>query len=710
MYRLEKWQFRSIVVAATAAILSMSTFCRGAVREWDMSVGGPFMLDASWYEPSRWTGNAVPTAIDDVIFGGPLPFDHPTIVQFYDFNANPGFPAAQANSLVADSADSPDPALSVLSLQLGNSSAPFAGSLSVHAAAFDVGTRFNSTANLNAHRWDIAHTSVAHPLRVARHGARAGIDLIEADLSVAFRLEIARGSGGPLNTASLGTVNVVGSAEHASTVTIADRAVVGVAGGDGAMTLGDYTQTTIGGLLAVGSGAPLSSTGVLQSRGRFGLFGSFDASATLDVANELLVGVDSGFGEATIIGDLTVGTDASGSSFVVGRGVVDDMPNHRAVRANGSIGLQGTSHADGNGFVAIDGAIGSIGWGSGGHTLLGDLVVADRGFESAIDGYVPSQGSAGIGLNTNVSVADLFIGNNKSIGEFFADPSGDGGASLNANYVSVGELGTGFLRVGGMLNAEFDHLEIKLASGTQTFEQGGRVQLGSGGGSDSARLSVRRLSARGEGDRFEWQSDTLELRDGVIDDWGVAQFLVPETGRFTGAGTANVVLFRNQGTLSIGFESGLPTYDDSLVVTGDFNNDGGDIYLDASRPTRFGNFDETLIVQGNAAFDGGEIFLNIIDVIDSGYNWYADILPSDTFNFFDFSSTSQPVDLSSVTLYLPFLPAAYEWNTTLLPTQGVIFVQVVPEPTTALAGVAVVVAAGLSRRRRISPSTHSRFQ
>jgi hypothetical protein len=695
-----------VLLALAVAVAGTRSVASAALKAWrDMGVGSPSDPAASWFQNASWTpipGGGVPAAGDDVTFGGPLSFDHPTDVRFFSVDLGVGYPNAVAQSFVADSATSPNPALSSLVLNMGDpaNTLPFAGTFTVGQGVFDLGNQYLSTAHIAARLWDVSHLSTTNPLRIARNGATASVSVTDADLSVAFRLEIGRGFDSATTTQSMGSAEVVGNPVTRSTVAVGDRAVVGVAGGQGTLHLNSYTDTTIDGLLAVGSGAPLTATGVVQSNAQLFLNSGFDDS-TLDITNELLVGVDSALGEINFQGDVSIGTDALGSSFVIGRNAVDDTVNSQVVRGNGGVTFQGTSTTAGSGFVGIDGAGGSIGWDFGGHTVNGDLVIGDLGFNSTIDGYVPSTASAGIGLNTFVEVTgDLFIGNNKSVGNFTATPSGDGGSGLSADYVSVGELGTGQLNIANMITVTFNHLEIKLASGTQAYEEGGTVNLGSNGSDDSARLSVSRLSARGEGDRFNWQSATLQLRDGIIDDWGSATFTVPELGRFEGAGTADVDRFVNRGLLDVGYYESFPTFNDSLIVTGDFINNNGSIYLLATSPTRFGsgNGDETIIINGDSSFIGGTIELVITNNV-GGYDWYTDIQIGDTFNFFDFVGGTP--SLAFPTVNLPFLPPEYVWNTSQFWTDGVIIVNAVPEPG-GLALVACVAAAGLSRRRQVS--------
>jgi hypothetical protein len=710
------------LLAMALASVAITSQASAAPRDWDMNVGGPFMLDATWFEPSRWTGMTVPTAADDVTFGNARANAGPTIVQFFNSNLNPSWPNAVANSLVADSAIAPTPSLNTLTLTLGNFDVPFAGTLTVGSGAFDLGTRINSTVSVSAFLWDISHTSTTNALRIARDGAFARVDIREANLDVGYRLEIGRGFG-IADDASVrrsdGEVNLVGLSTDVVQLDVADFTIVGTAGGQGTLKAGLYTESNFAKQVYVGIGTTSTPNGILASDGTLEIIETYQSpgAPVANFAQGLQVGVNAGIGNASLFGDITINSDSDNLAMMIGRGAVDDTANGRVVQGSGSVGVGGTNpmidplinpldtpgtRVTGNVFVGVDGGIGSLTFALGSYTQTGDLVVGDLGFNSTIDGYVPSDGLATVGFQAFVNITgDVFVGNNDSFGELDAtlDPGDAGGSFFSANYGSIGNNGTGILKVANANFVTFDQLELRPSTGLNLYEDGGRAELGvDSTGSHTSTLSVRLFHANGEGGRFTWDADNFELRDGRIYDWGNAEFVVPEQGRFTGSGEADVVTFRNAGQMYVGYESGgTPTYNDSLTITGDFINSGGALYLDGLLPTRLSlNGEETLVILGDALFDSGTISLEISNDAD----WYSDIQAGDTFNFFDFSLASQPVDFSNVTVFLPFLPSQWEWNTSLLSTQGVIYVQAIPEPASM---AALLAAAGvlLSRHRRI---------
>jgi hypothetical protein len=341
----------------------------------------------------------------------------------------------------------------------------------------------------------------------------------------------------------------------------------------------------------------------------------------------------------------------------------------------------------GRGFVAIDGATGSFSVGYGGCTINGDLVVADLGATTP-NGYTPSEGSVGLGLNAFLAVnGNVFIGNNSSIGEVRLDPTGDGGAGFSANYVGVGNQGTGAFIVGGATGATITTLELLPPTGPQDYRLGGRAELGNN--DQGCSLSLEFLNANGNGNRFDWMAGNLTLRDGRIFNWGNHPFVIPSTGSFFGSGEIETDTINNS-QLDVGYDTfGAGPYTDSLVIGASPNRPGdftqtqfGKIYLNGSYPTRLldGNGEETLIIEGNASLDGELFFYS-----DASDYWQSGVLPGDTFNLLDFGGavTGQFIGLPpspslSESFYLPNLPginpayASYTWDTTQLYTLGII--------------------------------------
>jgi hypothetical protein len=698
-----------------------------ATKEWDMSVGTPGDPTATWFQNALWTTTGVPTAADDVIFGGPLGIDNPTLVKFFSGDPGVGYPNAVANSLIANSAVSPTPSLSTLTLDMGDSLFPFAGNLTVGNGTFSLGTAFESTVNISSNLWNISHTSTTERLRVAQAGATAGISLINADLTVANRLDIARGfhydTGSGTVTPSVGNVIINGNSLDRSLLSVGNLTVVGIDGGQGTLTIGADTDATFGDTVFVGlQNGSDPSAGIIKSQGTLDATENFASSPEVLFSKGLQVGILAAQGIASLLGNVTITPDSTNLAMMIGRGAADDSVNGIVVRGDGSVSVGGFSgdgvQATGNTFVGIDGGIGSIGFLPGGTELIGDLVIGDLGFNSAIDGYVASSGSAGIALGASVNVVgDIFIGNNNSFGIFTANPSGDGGSSLSAEYVSVGEQGTGDLIIANMITVTFNHLELKLASGPDAYQQGGTATLG-GGSHPNSSLSVEFLSAQGEGNRFNWQSDRLVLRDGIIYDWGNNSLTVPVEGRLDGSGVieADVV---NLDTIDVGYYDGIPTiYNDSLSINGnsflpgDYTQSAdAELYLTASLPTRLSlNGEETLIVAGDASLAGTLFLYADTLTVDGSDYWYNNVLPGDTFLLLDVEGTTTgvfgniPIGSALLPAGLPELPffnasySDYRWDTTQLYTTGIVVVSVIPEPATLASLLTASIL--LLRRRR----------
>jgi hypothetical protein len=722
------------IAAIAVCVLACGAPVRGAIKQWNMTVGFPG-TDATWFQGPLWTPAGVPAAADDVRFGGPLGFNIPTIVQFYAADPGVGYPSAVATSLIADSVVSPVPASSSLTLQMGDPTPGFhfAGSLTVGGGVFNLGTTFESTVNLFSHRWNVRHTSTTERLRVAQNGAFARMSLVEADLDIDNRLDVGRGlHSGAAVTKSDGQISINGTFLDRSTLSVADLTVIGIDGGKGALTIGAATDATFDNTVFVGlQNQTVPGVGVVQSEGDLYSDTFYDGVnnivPTVSMDDGIQVGVNSGKGEATLIGQYDIQPDATNLAMMVGRGAQDDALNNTVVRGEGAANVSGGDSggtgfvATGDTFVGIDGGFGSIGILPGGATLNGDLVVGDLGFTSALAGYVPSNGHGSIALNAGLNVnGDVFIGNNNSFGEFRIEAFGDGGSSMTANYVSVGEQGTGLLVIDGQASVSYDHLEIKLASGIELHQLGGNARLGGSGGSGDPSLSVRLLSARGEGDRFDWDAGRLELRDGRIYDWGNNDFTVPEPGFFSGAGRIETDLVNN-GEIDVGYYASFPPalFNDSLVVAGNTFKPGhytqsndGILRLTGSLPTRLSsNGEETLVVAGNATLDGELYFYEESWTLLGTQYWYDDVLPGDTFKLFDVTGTisgqfdNVPVGLAILPPGLPHLPfldpsyTDYRWDTTRLYTEGFIVVSLVPEPAT-LSALATAAMLGLSRRRR----------
>ncbi len=672
----------------------IGTAALAAPVEWaDMSVGTPASPTATWFEPALWDPIGVPTGTSDVRFGRPIGVDVLTLVKFFGVTPIYGFPNAAAQSLVADSALSPSPELSRLTLDMGDTVLPFAGTLTVGQGVFDVGTRGGSNVVVAGNRWGVAHQSTTEPLRVARNGASASIDLVNAPLSVAFRLEVGRGFDAVRDVVSVGSVSVIGAPGLPSGIGVEGGTIVGVDGGSGTVIVGDFANSTFNGPVFVGVGTGALAVGTTRSSGTLSIDETFIDQPDVAFNAGVQVGVNAGQGLATLLSDIVVQPDATNLAFMVGRGAIDDA-SLGVVRADGGMVVGGRNlgvTATGNAFVGIDGAVGSLSNGFGDFTLNGDLVVGDLGHTGPTE-YTPSNGYFSVGLNsTTIINGNVFVGTNDGIGEATLDPSGDGGAQITARYVGIGNTGTGFMIIANMINATFDELEMFEATGIQAQELGGRVQLGVD--SDSPLLSLERLRARNEGARFDWRAGTLELRAGRVFDWGDAALVVPAPGVLRGSGRIEADL-TNNGIVAVEPNGSPALFNQTIEIVpngprpGRYTQDvNAGLQMIMSVPTRLNvNGEQTLIIASDASLDGAlTANADTFTAAGSSY-WLNDVRPGDTFNLFDFGGpvagqfANIPIDAAHLPVGLPDLPiyntgyANLTWDTTRLYTDGVIVV------------------------------------
>lgn len=694
---------RFVMALCVSAALSGTVW--GQKTKTDLPSATTSATASKWFDAGTWSPAGLPTASDDVVLGGVYSGTDDTSL-FFTVDAGG---TAVARSLRVD-ALVPVGAVNDSTLTFNALASP------VEVTNFAMGTLVHSQVLASLGSFKATDATAANVLGDAGGSASATVTSQGVagvpDLDVAGRLRVGNSLDADSGVSSLGELRL----NEGALARVGGNISVGREGGIGRLHgFGGSKLEALSNLIVGASGASLSDGSYVPSDGELELSGSFVDGAPavvsvpngrFDIATNTLDNLSSAASGtvSAFISRIEVGVDSTNASMVIGRGVVVDG-NGIISRSTGQLSTAGSAfvltpnplpalETAGTVFVGLEGGDGSL-TADGSWQKIGGDVVVGSGTKNFNNTTVASTGTYTVNLNSKVEIArNIFIGTDGGIGTFTAVANGDGGSTVRADYVSVGNGGTGKLQVDGMNTVRVNNLEIFTATALANNRAGGTVELGIQQ-SQSATLSTVDFHANGEGDRFDWQGGRFDLRGGRVYDWGENTFTIPAQGIFSGYGKIETSV-ENNGLMQIGLTLDSYFYNATLEVTQAFTSlSSGTIEMLIFEPTRInGGAFQTIIIDGDATFDGT---LTVSSVFNENWNVYtgANVLPGDTFQLFSYGGL---VSGTFSTLNLPTLPEYLYWDTSHLYTDGTIIVAAIPEPT-MMASLVLPVAFAARRRR-----------